>query len=77
VAPMTDTPTVFDRGADTPHFTPVAAIDSVAGLLASLDVVDASEEDQRAAVLRASKIATLAPLIEPLIPDLQKRGLLD
>jgi hypothetical protein len=73
---MTDTPTVFDRGADTPNFTPVATVDSVDGLLGSLGVRDASDDDQRAAVLRASRMASLAALIEPLMPELRQRGLL-
>ncbi len=54
----------------------VGSTDSVPELLAALSVEDASPELQRRAVRRALRLPDVAPLVEPLLPELRALGLL-
>lgn len=60
---------------DEPRFEPAGNFHSVDGMLDALGVADASHADQRAAVARVAVLASVRPILGPLLPERRRRGL--
>ena len=62
--------------ADQPIFQPAGDFRSVDGMLKALGVADAPHEEQRGAVRKVARLDSLRPILEPLPPELRRRGLI-
>ena len=61
---------------DDPLFEPAGDFLTVPNMLDALGVTDAPHDEQRAAVRRVAVLESVRPILEPLAPELRRRGLI-
>lgn len=61
--------------SDEPRFAPAGDFRSVDGMLVALQITALKPADQRDRIADLLRLESMRPVLEPLLPELKRRGL--